>query len=355
MDFKQVIKKISQQYKNELPFVIFSMSESENVTVHLQRNNQLHTVEQLTDNGFVFAPFDNIQTVFFIPENDSETFHCQLLREDIDSAPVAIVKDVKARNRYLKLFEKTIDAIKKKKAQKIVISRYKDFEMENFSLEILIKQLFSAYPTAFKYIWYHPKSGIWCGATPETLVQVEKGSFKTMAMAGTQPFTNKQSVIWGSKELDEQQLVTDAITTSLQKVTSVLKVSNPHTHRAGSLLHLRTDITGILKNGKATLTTIAATVHPTPAVCGSPRKYAKDFIMENEGYDREYYTGFLGPIMENGASASLLVNLRCMKIVGNTARLFVGGGITLDSQPNEEWLETQNKMQTMLQVLKPML
>ena len=77
--------------------------------------------------------------------------------------------------------------------------------------------------------------------------------------------------------------------------------------------------------------------------------------MENEGYDREYYTGFLGPIMENGASASLLVNLRCMKIVGNTARLFVGGGITLDSQPNEEWLETQNKMQTMLQVLKPML
>src|SRR5690606_32711850 len=108
------------------------------------------------------------------------------------------------------------------------------------------------------------------------------------------------------------------------------------THRAGSLLHLRSDITGILKNGKATLTTIAAAVHPTPAVCGSPRKAARDFIMENEGYDREFYTGFLGPIMDNGASASLLVNLRCMKIYGNTARLFMGGGITIGSQPNEE-------------------
>lgn len=355
MDFNLLIKKISQQYIDEMPFVIFSMPESESATVHLQRNNQLHTVGKLTDNGFVFAPFEYIETVFFIPENDSETLQCQLIREDIDLTPVAILKDVKARNKYIKLFDKTIDAIKKKRAQKIVISRYKDFEMENFSTETLIKQLFSAYPTAFKYVWYHPKTGIWCGATPETLVQVEKDSFKTMAMAGTQPFTNKQAVIWGPKELDEQQLVTDAITTSLQKVTSVLKVSNPHTHRAGSLLHLRTDITGILKNGKATLNTIAAAVHPTPAVCGSPRKYAKDFIIENEGYDREFYTGFLGPIMDNGASATLLVNLRCMKIMGNTARLFVGGGITLGSQPNEEWQETQNKMQTMLQVLKPML
>lgn len=355
MEFNLLIKKISQQYKDELPFVIFSMPDSENATAHLQKNNQLYTVEKLTDNGFVFAPFDYIETVFFIPENDSETLQCQLIREDIDLTPAAILKDVKARNKYIKLFDKTIDAIKKKRAQKIVISRYKDFVMENFSMEILIKQLFSAYPTAFKYVWYHPKTGIWCGATPETLVQIENDFFKTMAMAGTQPFTNKQPVIWGPKELDEQQLVTDAITTSLQKVTSVLKVSNPHTHRAGSLLHLRTDVTGILKNGKATLTTIAAAVHPTPAVCGSPRKSAKDFILENEGYNREFYTGFLGPIMENGASASLLVNLRCMKIVGNMARLFIGGGITIGSQPNEEWLETQNKMQTMLQVLKPML
>ncbi len=157
------------------------------------------------------------------------------------------------------------------------------------------------------------------------------------------------------KELDEQQLVTDAITNSLQRVTSVLKVSNPHTHRAGSLLHLRTDITGIVKNGKATLTTIAAALHPTPAICGTPKKYAKEFIDENEQYDREFYTGFLGPINENGASATLMVNLRCMKITDNVARIFVGGGITLGSKPEDEWQETQNKMQIMLQVLRPML
>jgi len=355
MDFSQLIGKISQHYKDELPFVIFSMPESENVTVLLQKSKLLYTGVDFTVNGFVFAPFEYKGAVFYIPEDESESLQCKLLKEAVDLTPVEVKKDIKERNKYIGLLNETIENIKKRRAQKIVVSRYSDFVLENFSMETLIKQLFSAYPDAFKYVWYHPETGIWCGATPETLVQIENDSFKTMALAGTQPFTHRQPIIWGPKELDEQQMVTDAITTSLQKVTAVLKVSNPHTHRAGSLLHLRTDITGILKNGKATLTTIAAVLHPTPAVCGSPQKYARDFIIENEGYDREFYTGFLGPIMDNGASASLMVNLRCMKIVGNTARLFVGGGITLGSQPDEEWLETQNKMQTMLQVLKPML
>jgi isochorismate synthase len=355
MDFNLLIEKISQHYIKKIPFVIFSLPESESVNALLQKDNHTYRITAFTDNGFVFAPFEYSETALYIPQSDAESYQCQLIKEEIDLSPVVILKDIKEKNKYIKLFEKTLDTIIKRKANKIVISRHKDFPLNNFSLEILIKQLFSAYPTAFRYIWYHPETGIWCGATPETLVQVENDSFKTMALAGTQPFTNKEPVFWGPKELDEQQLVTDAITTSLQKVTSVLKVSNPHTHRAGSVLHLRTDITGILKNGKATLTTVAAALHPTPAICGSPKKIAKDFIVDNEGYPREFYTGFLGPIMENGAAASLMVNLRCMKIFDNTARLFVGGGITLASQPQEEWQETQNKMQTMLQVLKPML
>jgi isochorismate synthase len=103
------------------------------------------------------------------------------------------------------------------------------------------------------------------------------------------------------------------------------------------------------------LTTIASALHPTPAVCGYPQKYAKEYILKNEAYSREFYTGFLGPVSATDKSATLMVNLRCMKIEANTARLFVGGGITIVSDPEAEWQETQNKMQTMLQVLKPML
>ncbi len=355
MEHNLLISKITQQYNEKLPFVIFSFPESDSLKVFLQKSGKLHTVEKLSENGFVFAPFDYKDSAYYIPENDSEIYQTELLKNDFDLISFPVPKDIKEKNKYIKLIDKTVETIKKRKANKIVISRYKDFELQRFSIEKLIERLFLSYPNAFRYIWYHPIIGLWCGATPETLVQIENNSFKTMALAGTQPFSNREHVHWGPKELDEQQLVTDAITNSLQKVTSVLKVSNPHTYQAGSLLHLRTDIEGVLKNGKATLSTIAAALHPTPAVCGSPQKFAKEFILENEAYNREFYTGFLGPILENGNSASLMVNLRCMKIDGNNARVFVGGGITLGSQSHEEWNETQNKMQTMLQVLQPML
>ena len=355
MDFHLLTDRISQQLKDELPFVVYSLPQQNALSALLQKNQEVYTIGDMTQNGFVFTPFEYKDTALFIPENSCEKFEAELVKTEVELTTVKIAKNFSEQEEYIEKVSKTIENIKRRKANKIVLSRFKEFQLKNFSVELLLSRLFSIYPSAFRYIWYHPKIGMWCGATPEILVQVEKDSFKTMALAGTQPFTDKFPVIWGPKELDEQQLVTDAITNSLQRVTSVLKVSNPHTHRAGPLLHLRTDITGILKNGKATLTKIASALHPTPAVCGTPQKFAKEFIRENEGYDREFYTGFLGPVQQNGASASLMVNLRCMKIEKNTARVFVGGGITIGSHPEEEWQETQNKMQTMLQVLQPML
>lgn len=355
MDFNLLIEKVCEHYAKKLPFVVYSLPDSESVAAMMQSSNKLYTVGKLEENGFILAPFYYKDNAVLIPENDSNGIQTTLVRTEIDLTPVALAEPNNEKDAYIKLLDKTVDAIEKKIAKKIVLARQKDFPLKDFSIEKLIKQLFSVYPTAFRYVWYHPKTGIWCGATPETLVQVKNNSFKTMSLAGTQSFSGKEHVAWGLKELDEQQLVTDAITTSLQRVTSVLKVSNPYTHRAGSLLHLRTDITGILKKGKATLTTIAAALHPTPAVCGSPQKAAREFILENEADKREFYTGFLGPISLNGDSASIMVNLRCMKIEDGIARIFVGGGITLGSHSLDEWKETQNKMQTMLQVLKPML
>lgn len=355
MDLNLLTEKISKQLKDKLPFVVYSMPQNNLVSALLQKSDALFSITELTKNGFVFAPFDYNGTAYLIPENNSEKIEIELPKKENELSSISIPENVLEQQTHLELLLKTIDVIKKRKADKIVISRFKDLSLNSFSLNVLFFNLFSYHSTAFRYIWYHPQTGMWCGATPETLVQIDKNSFKTMALAGTQPFINRETVNWGPKELDEQQFVTEAITNNLQRVTSVLKVSNPYTFRAGALLHLRTDITGVLKSGKATVTKIAAALHPTPAVCGTPKKFAKKFILENENYNREFYTGFLGVIQEMGASASLMVNLRCMKIENNIARVFVGGGITLGSSPIDEWRETQNKMQTMLQVLAPML
>ena len=135
-------------------------------------------------------------------------------------------------------------------------------------------------------------------------------------------------------------------------------------------MHLQTKISGLLKpeNG---LQSVIAKLHPTPAVCGLPKENAKQFILKNEDYKREYYTGFLGEInikqaktrntnrrnVENNAYGSvktishLFVNLRCLQIKDNQALIYVGGGITKDSVPENEWEETVAKSKTVKNLL----
>ena len=110
------------------------------------------------------------------------------------------------------------------------------------------------------------------------------------------------------------------------------------------------DFTPILSN--ASIKDFVSSLHPTPAVCGLPMKAAKDFIIKNEGYNREFYTGFLGALNFENEKTELFVNLRCMQYVENKKlALYVGGGITKDSNATLEWDETENKTKTMLDVL----
>ncbi len=137
-------------------------------------------------------------------------------------------------------------------------------------------------------------------------------------------------------------------------------------------MHLKTHISGRINSDESRIKKIIETLHPTPAVCGMPKEIAQKFILENEHYKREFYTGFLGELnvkkavsrnsnrrnVENNAYASikrvsnLFVNLRCMQIQNQEAIIYIGGGITNDSNPNAEWEETVAKSVTMKKVLQ---
>jgi isochorismate synthase len=191
------------------------------------------------------------------------------------------------------------------------------------------------------------------GATPERLLKANGSKFQTVALAGTQLFKNNKSVIWGNKEQVEQQFVTDYILETLKNVTSDIEISSPNTLKAGNLLHLKTDIKGSI-NDDASLKQLVLLLHPTPAVCGLQKKNAKEFIIENEGYHRSFYAGFLGEINKN-LETDLFVNLRCMQIQSELdiiqAHLYIGCGITKDSSPENEWQETVNKAMTMKKII----
>jgi isochorismate synthase len=254
-----------------------------------------------------------------------------------------------SKDSYINLVGSCIDFIKRGKAKKVVLSRREDLELTNFSIAKIFEKLIYNYRNAFVYVWYHPKVGLWFGATPEQLVRIKLKAFSTVSLAGTQVYKDSLDVMWNKKELEEQQIVTNYIESNLNSLVDDLSISKPTTIKAGNLLHLKTVIKGLL-NDKFDLKNLLDNLHPTPAVCGMPMNNAKEFILKNEDYKRQFYTGFLGELNIDNSS-DLFVNLRCMKIENSIASLFIGGGITIDSIPENEWLETVEKSKVMKKVL----
>jgi isochorismate synthase len=342
--------KIKETYKNELPFVVYNKPNDTNLSGIFQNDAVLNTVtNDFNQSGFVFAPFNTSETSVFFPLEQSEFITDTFIKQQIEFKEKTYFNN-SSKDKHIEIVKKAIDAIHSNEFKKVVISRKEIVALNGLEVEKIYSKLLQLYPNAFVYVWFHPQVGLWFGATPETLLKVEKNSFTTMSLAGTQVFKDDEEVIWKPKEIEEQQIVTEYILNKLSNFSTNLKQLKTETVKAGSLLHLRTEIKGeLLKEGLFSLVNL---LHPTPAVCGLPKEKAKQFILENEDYNRSYYTGFLGELNINkNKDSHFFVNLRCMEVKNNNAEIYVGGGITKESIPEKEWEETVAKSSIMLKAL----
>ncbi|MFV5689456.1 chorismate-binding protein [Flavobacterium sp. ZT3R25] len=351
-----ILDKAQNQLAQNLPFVLYCKPNSDMVIGLFQQNDALYEVNDFTEKGFVFASFDGNQT-YFIPENQSEIVGViwDQKKEDVLEREFKEPNGV-AKNNFERLVAKGIQAIEKDAFKKVVLSRKETVELVDFNLVTAFEKLVRLYPATFVYCFFHPKVGIWLGATPEQLLKANVNVFETMALAGTQKDSGSEEIVWDKKEKEEQQYVTDYIVSVLQEVALEVSVTQPYSVKAGSVWHIKTDIWGVL-NSNSSLEQVIHLLHPTPAVCGLPKDQSKAFILENENYDRSFYTGFLGELNSSFAtdsvSSNLFVNLRCMQIEVDLKRayLYMGCGITKDSVPEKEWTESINKSMTMKKVL----
>lgn len=262
-------------------------------------------------------------------------------------------ESLNARLAHEQLVDSGIGVIKQGSMRKVVLSRAQEYHAVTVDWPRLIWRLTQADKNSFRYLFLHPDLGLWCGATPEVLISVQDRDFSTMALAGTRWQQNNHFPEWTQKEYEEHQWVVQEILKALEPVASV-RHGAFYDHQAGAMQHLRTDIIGSL-NDSSTVVDLARSLHPTPAVCGYPKNTAFDFIHNYEGYNRLLYTGYLGLIDPEKNSADFYVNLRCLRYSSKRFYLYVGGGITADSNPEIEWQETQRKMTTMGQVIAPFL
>lgn len=272
----------------------------------------------------------------------------------IGSAP-ASKRNSKPNKMYIAAFELFKKALMAESCNKIVLSRtFKQPLGDDFSFGHLFGSACAAYPEAMVYVCYTPLTGLWLGSTPELLLAGNGHSWQTVALAGTMKLGDQKNqdlerVEWDAKNIKEQHIVTAYIEKQLCIKNLKTVISKPYTVRAGQVVHLRTDVTFEPEND-LNVGDFLDFMHPTPAVCGYPKTEAYRLILAQEGYDRSYYSGFVGPLnMEK--KTHLYVNLRCAKIEANQMTLFAGGGLMPDSELESEWDETESKLQTLLSLV----
>jgi isochorismate synthase len=373
---------------NEFPFAVWKLPHSpvkQLLISHQQEKLSRDAVLEELTTGFIFAPFDRSKQSIFLPANFLFSFENGELKESINPIEISsaqwLEKNFKTGSsptkakfhrasthqfskqediNFINLINLCMDEVEKGTFEKIVPSRTKHISLPaDFDIVNAFQKLCARYPHAMISFVSIPGIGNWLGATPEVLVSVDhKNIFKTVALAGTQPYTegmNLKSVAWTQKEIEEQALVERYIISCFKKIRlREYDEHGPKTVVAGNLIHLKSDFQVDMKaTGFSQLGTLMLQLlHPTSAVCGMPLDISLEFLKKHEGYDRAYYSGFLGPVNVN-SNIDIFVNIRCMQLFDREAILYAGAGITIDSIPEEEFEETEIKFNTLLNVILP--
>ncbi|MGB3590399.1 MAG: chorismate-binding protein [Nonlabens sp.] len=340
-----LFKHIIDALENNLPCFSFKKSNTSRLQVLVQNNKTLYNTPPIDLDYAVMVSFDSSSKIYIV----GDQFYNEMIDvENIASSSADFVEESLETGEYLSLVENAINAIERKEMVKVVLSRKRNFKTTLSKLQIF-KNLLKRCPEANCYFFYHPDVGCWMGASPEILLEYDKGTALTVSLAGTAQSGVKQP-IWSDKEYEEQQIVTDYIANQLSKFSSdEIKITSPTTIKAGSLLHLKSTLTGEVSKGL--IADLLSHLHPTPAVCGIPVPSAKKFIKDKEGYNREFYTGYFGIVNQEAGTQDYYVNLRCLQSIENAVEVYVGGGIVAASNPEKELLETIAKENTMRAIL----
>ncbi|HZP15174.1 MAG TPA: isochorismate synthase, partial [Nocardioides sp.] len=208
-----------------------------------------------------------------------------------------------------------------------------------------LRRLAAEYPNT----WTFHVDGLF-GATPELLVRRERGLVTSRILAGTirrtgddaQDLALAAALARSSKDLEEHEYAVESVASALEAHCSSMNVPEaPYVLHLPNVMHLATDVTGVAHDASTALE-LAASLHPSAAVGGTPTDKALALITELEGMGRERYAGPVGWIDATG-DGEWGIALRSAQITGNQVRLFAGCGIVGSSDAEAEWIESEAK------------
>ncbi len=270
---------------------------------------------------------------------------------------VQVIADTADEDRWRRRVAEAVRRIESNGLEKVVLARaVTATASEPIDVRHLVGTLSEGYPSC----WTFSVDGL-VGASPEMLVRRERGLATSRVLAGTIRRSGSEetdlklasSLARSSKNLAEHELAVASVAEALAPLCSGMNVpESPYVLELPNVLHLATDVTAVAHK-KASSLKLAAALHPSAAVCGTPTAVARAAIAELEGLDRGRYSGPVGWIDTNG-DGEWAIALRCGMVDAADPRrinLFAGCGIVEGSDPDEELAETKAKLVPMLAAL----
>ena len=212
-----------------------------------------------------------------------------------------------------------------------------------FDERFLLERLTDLYPSTWRFC-----VDSLVGASPEMLIAAACGTASSRVLAGTCKPGEGQALASSAKDLREHALASESVSSILERLCLDVRAQGPFLLSLPNVVHLATDIHARL--GAAHLLDLVAALHPTAAVCGTPRDAAMRLIEELEDTERGRYSGPVGWV-DTAGDGEFAIALRCGLASGTRLRLFAGAGIMPDSDPNVELTETEAKMRPLLDAL----
>ena len=245
------------------------------------------------------------------------------------------------------------DGINSGEMTKVVSSREVEFTSETpYNVASILANLVDNNPNCF--IFGYEKDGrTFVGASPEILVRHRGIEILSYALAGTAPKDGpnawtKEQLLTNTKNIVEHNIVRDRIVNTMKQITPDVTVGETGIMELSHLYHLRTII--IAKDSTKSLVEWAKILHPTPALGGEPREKALALLQEYEAHERGMYAAPFG-FMKDMGDGIVVVAIRSALIMDNVLYAYAGCGVVADSDADEEYAETNNKMRTILDAL----
>lgn len=242
--------------------------------------------------------------------------------------------------------------------KKVVLARVAEARFaQPVDVDAALAYLNKTYAGCYRFLFEVRPFHAFFGATPELLVQTNGQRVETMGLAGSirrgatpaEDAALAAELLHSAKNRHEQQLVVESIQRRLHHAVHSLHIPDPTIYQLSNIQHIHTPIIGILRQAAGVLPLVER-LHPTPALGGTPRRPALEFLREAEPVPRGWYGAPVGWI-DHTLDGKFAVAIRSAVTQENRVWMYAGAGIVADSEPQKEWEETGLKFRPMLEAL----